>query len=62
MRRGKRSFHENLDVDGWIILKLILDKYSVRVWAGFNWLTIGPVAGCFKYSNELRVSKRAGTI
>jgi hypothetical protein len=28
------------DIDGRIILKLILEKYGVRVWTGFKWLRI----------------------
>jgi hypothetical protein len=36
-----RDHLEDLDVDGNIILKLILNKYGARVWTGFIWLRIG---------------------
>jgi hypothetical protein len=36
---------EDLSVDGRIILKWILNKYGVRVWAGFIWLRIGSSGG-----------------
>jgi hypothetical protein len=38
---GKRPL-ESLDVDGKIILKLVLEK-SNGMWIGFIWLRIGPV-------------------
>ena len=28
------------DVDGWLILKYILKKYSMKFYSGFNWLKI----------------------
>jgi hypothetical protein len=35
----------DLDVDGKIILKLILKKYNERVLTGFIWLRIGTNGG-----------------
>jgi hypothetical protein len=31
----------DLDVNGKVILKYILDKRSVKVWSGVNWVRIG---------------------
>jgi hypothetical protein len=42
----------NLGVDGRIILTLISNKYSVRVWSGFIWLRI--------WSNEHSRSIKCG--
>jgi hypothetical protein len=36
---------EDLDVDGRIVLKWILGKLVVRMWAAFIWLRIGPSGG-----------------
>ena len=41
----ERNHLEDLSVDGSIILKWTLNKEGVRVWAGFNWLTIGANCG-----------------
>jgi hypothetical protein len=40
-----RGYLENLHIDGRILLKLILQKYGVRVWTGFIWLRIGTGDG-----------------
>jgi hypothetical protein len=34
----KRDNLQDLGVDGSIILKLVTNTYSGRVWTGFNWL------------------------
>jgi hypothetical protein len=45
---------DDLDVDGRIILKCMLRKYSGGMWTGLIWLRIGSVADCCdKYCNEL---------
>jgi hypothetical protein len=31
---------EDLSVDGWEILKWIINKEGVRVWSGLSWLRI----------------------
>jgi hypothetical protein len=40
----ERDHLEDLEVEGMImiILKWILNKYSVQVWTGFYWFRIGP--------------------
>jgi hypothetical protein len=45
----------DIGIDGRIILKLILEKYSVRVWMGFNWLKIWP-DGMFNKAMNLKAS------
>jgi hypothetical protein len=40
----------DLDVDGRVILKVDLKKYSARVWTGFVWLRIGISGG--EHGNE----------
>lgn len=45
----KKANLEDLGVDGKIILKLILEKYDVSVWAGFIWQRglVDPVMNAF---------------
>jgi hypothetical protein len=40
--RNQKGIHHfgDMDADGKIILKLILDKYNVNLWTGLNWLRI----------------------
>jgi hypothetical protein len=46
VRKPKGKYHlRYLCVDGRIILKWILEKYSVRMWTGCMWLRVGPMAG-----------------
>jgi hypothetical protein len=41
---GKRHW-EDLDVGGWTILKLILERQDAMVWIGLIWLRIGTSGG-----------------
>jgi hypothetical protein len=38
--KRRRNHLGDLDVDGRIILTQILQKYSVKMWTGFIWLSI----------------------
>jgi hypothetical protein len=40
-----RDCLEDPGIDGKIVLKYILNKYSVRMWTGFIWLKIGTSGG-----------------
>jgi hypothetical protein len=55
-----RDHLEDIGVDGRIILKRIIWKYFGSVWTGFVCITIGPMAGSFKYSNEHSCSIKGG--
>jgi hypothetical protein len=44
---------EDPGVDGRIILRWILRKWSVEVWAGSSWLSIETVGGTCECGNEL---------
>jgi hypothetical protein len=46
------GFLEGLDVDGWIILDWILEKYGRKLRDGFEWLKKGISAGSCRNSNE----------
>jgi hypothetical protein len=35
----------SIPISGWIILKLIVERYVVVVWTGLNWLKIGTSGG-----------------
>jgi hypothetical protein len=37
----RRDYLEDLDIDGSIILKRMLEKWGGKVWTGFIWLRIG---------------------
>jgi hypothetical protein len=50
-----RDHSEDLGIDGRIILKLILEKHSVRLWAGFIWLRIGSMVSCCEHIMNLWV-------
>jgi hypothetical protein len=41
---GKVS-HVDVNIDGRIMLKLILEKYNVKLWTGVNWLSTGCNGG-----------------
>jgi hypothetical protein len=41
----ERDNFRNLDVDGRLIIKWILNKQLIRVWSGLNWLMIGSSGG-----------------
>lgn len=41
----RRNHYEDIGVDGTIILKLVLGKWSWRVWIGLMWLTTGSADG-----------------
>jgi hypothetical protein len=42
----KKGVHyEDQDVNGWIILKWILERYDGVVWTGLIWLRIGINGG-----------------
>jgi hypothetical protein len=30
------------------------------MWKGFNWLSIGPMMGCYKHGDELLIPWKAG--
>jgi len=42
-----RDHPEDVDVDGMIILKWILEKLCWKMWDGFMWLRIGTSGGLF---------------
>lgn len=42
-------------VDGRIILKMIFEKYDVRVWTGFGWIRIVSMADLYRHSTNNRV-------
>jgi hypothetical protein len=44
---GKPEGMRPLDVDGWITLKRILERYDGVVWIGLIWLRIGTSGGLF---------------
>jgi hypothetical protein len=54
--RGKDN-SEDKDVDGRIILTLILVKYG---WRGAHWIHLGPLAGFCDHGNELSDSIKGG--
>jgi hypothetical protein len=41
----ERDHWEDQDVDGWTILKRILENYDRMVWIGSIWLRIGTSGG-----------------
>jgi hypothetical protein len=47
-----RHHFGGLELDGWIISKGILKKQDMRVWNGFNWLSIGPVVSSCERDNK----------
>lgn len=49
MHTGFKSGHhfEYLDVDGSIILKLMLETWDGRAWISFMWLRTGATVGLF---------------
>jgi hypothetical protein len=52
----KREGHlGNQNVEGRIILNLILNTHSVRVWPKNVYAVKGPVAGCCEHGNDPRV-------
>jgi hypothetical protein len=44
---------EDVDVDGRIILKWILENWDGEVWTGSIWLRIEQIAGSFDCCDEL---------
>jgi hypothetical protein len=50
--RKERDRYEDLDVDGRIKLKRILDKENGVVFIGLIWLRIGPVEGSREHDNK----------
>jgi hypothetical protein len=48
-----RDHLEDLDVDGRIVLKLILRKQGWRVWIGLIWLGIDTSEGCSEHGNGI---------
>jgi hypothetical protein len=55
-----RDHPEDLGVDGKIILKLILEKYSWRVWTGLIWLRIDSGDGSREHGTECYGSIKGG--
>jgi hypothetical protein len=43
----ERGHWEDQDVSGWIILKLIVERYDKAAWTGLIWLRIGTSRGLF---------------
>jgi hypothetical protein len=43
----ERDHWEKQDVGGWIILKLMLERWAVVIWTGLMWLRIGASGGLF---------------
>jgi uncharacterized protein (UPF0128 family) len=50
--KEERKHSEVLRIDGRIILKWILEKYSGKVWTGISWIRIGTSDGCCEHGNE----------
>jgi hypothetical protein len=50
----------NVDVDVRIILKWILEKFSVEVWNGFIWLMLGSRDVLCEYDNGHSGSLKSG--
>jgi hypothetical protein len=50
----------DLGVDERILLKCKLEKYGVKVWAGFSWLRIGPVDSYCAYIDKSSCSIKFG--
>jgi hypothetical protein len=44
--RGRDHFRD-ISIPGGMIVKLFFKKYSLRMWAWFIWLRIGPIHGPF---------------
>jgi hypothetical protein len=43
----ERGHLDDLGVDGWAILKWVLNKYGGMAWNGLIWLRIGTSGGLF---------------
>lgn len=52
-RPEQRPLGRHRHIDGRMILKCIIKKWDLRMWAGFNWPKIDPVADFFEDYNEL---------
>jgi hypothetical protein len=57
-----RDHSGDLGVDGKIILDWILGKLGGKVWTGFMWFRIGPVAGSYEHGSEPSGSVKAGSL
>jgi hypothetical protein len=58
LRNVNQGHSEDLDVDGWIILKWILGKQGGKVWTGCIWLRVGTSGGLL----STWVPQKAGNI
>jgi hypothetical protein len=56
----KRHHFEDLSIDVGIILRLISQKYCVKLWTGFSWLWMRSDTSSYKHGNDLRGSIKAG--
>ena len=41
----ERHYLEDQTIDGWVILKCVLERQDVRAWTGLIWLRIGKNGG-----------------
>jgi hypothetical protein len=56
----ERDNSEDLGVDRRMILEWTLEKQVGKVWIGFLWLRMGPVAGSCEHGNEPSGSIKGG--
>jgi hypothetical protein len=56
----ERSYMEDLNIDGRIMLKLILKQQSGRAWTGLIWVRIGKSGGLVEDGTEISVSITRG--
>jgi hypothetical protein len=43
--KARRDHWEDQDIDGWTILKLIIERYDGKVWIGLIWIRLGISGG-----------------
>jgi hypothetical protein len=41
----ERDHLEDLGVDGWVVLKWVLNEGAGEAWSGWLWLTVGTCGG-----------------